>query len=117
MKPAPIVYFDIAGPRSAKLREFYSTTLGWEIDSHSGISPDSTGGTPGTLREDPPEKLFYFGVPDINKALKAIEAAGGKTVSPRMVVPGVVTFALFTDPAGNRQGLAEFGSYPERKKK
>ena len=29
------------------------------------------------------------------------------------VVPGVVTFALFTDPAGNRLGLAEFGSYPK----
>jgi len=28
-------------------------------------------------------------------------------------VPGVVTFALFTDPAGNRLGLAEFGSYPK----
>ena len=36
-----------------------------------------------------------------------------KTVVPRTVVPGVVTFALFTDPAGNRLGLAEFGSYPK----
>jgi hypothetical protein len=27
-----------------------------------------------------------------------------------MEVSSIVTFALFTDPAGNRLGLAEFGS-------
>jgi len=53
-----------------------------------------------------------MGVPEIVEALARIEAAGGKTVVPRTVVPGVVTFALFTDPAGNLLGLAELGSYP-----
>jgi uncharacterized protein (TIGR03067 family) len=110
---APIVYFEIAGPEGPKLKDFYSTVLGWTIDDHSGIAAASTGGLKGGIRQDPPEKVLYFGVPDINEALKKIEAAGGKTVVPRTVVPGVVTFALFTDPAGNRLGLAEFGSYPK----
>jgi len=110
---APIVYFEIAGPDGPKLKEFYSTTLGWTIDANSSIAAASTGGLKGGIRQDPPEKVLYFGVPDINEALKKIEAAGGKTVVPRTVVPGVVTFALFTDPAGNRLGLAELGSYPK----
>jgi predicted enzyme related to lactoylglutathione lyase len=52
-------------------------------------------------------------VPDITAVLKQIESAGGKTVIPRTVVPGVVTFAIFLDPAGNRMGLAETGSFPK----
>jgi len=110
---APIVYFEIAGPDGAKLKDFYSAVLGWTIDDHAGIAAASTGGLKGGLRQDPAEKVLYFGVPDINAALKHIEESGGKTVVPRTVVPGVVTFALFTDPAGNRLGLAEFGSYPK----
>jgi predicted enzyme related to lactoylglutathione lyase len=46
-------------------------------------------------------------VPDIDASLKAIVASGGSTVLPRTVVPNLVTFALFKDPAGNRMGLVE----------
>jgi predicted enzyme related to lactoylglutathione lyase len=67
-------------------------------------------GLKGTIRQDPPETLIYLGVPDINAALKKIEAGGGQRVLPRMVVPGVVTLALFKDPAGNRMGLVEMAS-------
>jgi predicted enzyme related to lactoylglutathione lyase len=109
---APIVYFEVAGPEGERLRDFYSAVFGWEIDGNSTISPASTGGLKGGIRQDPAEKVLYLGVPDITAALKQIEAAGGATVIPRTVIPGVVTFALFTDPAGNRMGLAEFGSYP-----
>ena len=108
---APIVYFEIAGSDSAQLKTFYSSVFGWSIDSGSTISADSTGGIRGGIRQDPPEKVLYLGVADIVETLKQIEAAGGKTVLPRTVVPGVVTFALFTDPAGNRLGLAESGSF------
>jgi predicted enzyme related to lactoylglutathione lyase len=110
---APIVYFDIAGPADAKLQEFYSTLFGWTLNAANSIPKEATGGIRGGFRADPAEKVLYLGVHDINATLKEIEAAGGKTVLPRMAIPGVVTFALFTDPAGNRMGLAEFGSYPE----
>ena len=109
---APIVYLEIAGPDGARLREFYSAVFGWTIDTGSTISADSTGGLRGGIREDPAGKVLYMGVPEIVEALARIEAASGKTVVPRTVVPGVVTFALFTDPAGNLLGLAELGSYP-----
>ena len=107
----PIVYFEITGPDSAKLKEFYSGVFGWSIDAQSAIAAASTGGLRGGVRQDPAEKVIYLGVPSIVDALKQIEAAGGATIVPRTVVPGVVTFALFTDPAGNRMGLAEIGSF------
>ena len=108
----PMVYFELAGPDGPKLKEFYATVFNWKIDEHSTIAAATTGGIKGGIRQDPPEKIFYLGVPDIVAALKQIKAAGGKVVIPRTVVPGVVTFAIFTDPAGNRMGLAELGSYP-----
>ena len=108
---APIVYFELAGPDVAALKNFYASVFGWTINANAAIDADSAGGLRGGIRQDPPEKVLYLGVPDIVAALKQIEAAGGKVVVPRTVVPGVVTFALFTDPAGNRMGLAESGSF------
>jgi len=101
---AQIVFFDIAGPDSGALRAFYASTFGWNINEHLAID---TGGLHGTLRQDPAEKIIYLGVADIDATLAAIAAAGGKTEMPRTVIPGVVTFALFLDPAGNRMGLVE----------
>jgi hypothetical protein len=101
---APIVFFDIAGPDAAKLKSFYSSNFGWAIDANNGID---TGALKGTLRQDPTEKVIYIGVPDINAALERIKQSGGTVAMPRMVIPNVVTFALFTDPAGNRMGLVE----------
>ena len=108
---APIVLFVIAGPEGHALKAFYSTVFAWEIDAMSTIAATSTGGIRGGIRQDPAEKVLYLGVASIDDALKQIGDAGGKTVLPRTVVPGVVTFALFTDPAGNRMGLAELGSF------
>jgi predicted enzyme related to lactoylglutathione lyase len=102
--PAPIVFFDIAGPDAAKLKTFYGANFGWTIDPTGGIA---TPHLPGTFRQDPPETLIYLAVPDIGAALKGILASGGSVVMPRMVVPNVVTFAIFKDPAGNRMGLVE----------
>ena len=107
---APIVYFEIAGPDTATQRAFYSSVFAWDIDANATISAASTGGTRGGLRQDPAEKMLYLGVPNINETLKLVQANGGTIVIPRTEVPGVVTFALFTDPAGNRMGLAELGS-------
>ena len=102
--PAPIVFFDIAGPDAAKLKDFYASNFGWNID---GMNMIKTPNLEGTLRQDPPEKILYIGVPDIDAALEKIKAEGGTVDVPRMVVPNVVIFALFKDPAGNRMGLVE----------
>ncbi len=101
---APIVFFDIAGPDAAKLKQFYAANFGWDIDAANGIK---TPHLAGTLRQDPRETLIYLGVSDVDAALKKIVASGGAVAMPKMVVPKVATFAIFTDPEGNRMGLVE----------
>jgi len=103
MPPAPIVFFDIAGPDAAKLRAFYAGNFGWDID---GAGMIKTPQLEGTLRQDPPEKILYIGVPDLDAAMKTVAATGGQVVTPKIAIP-TGTFVLFTDPAGNRMGLFE----------
>jgi predicted enzyme related to lactoylglutathione lyase len=106
MPSAPIVFFDIAGPDAAQLKDFYAGNFGWGIDAGNAIAAPNLN---GTIRQDPPESLIYLGVPDIDAALRKIVASGGAVALPRMVIPDVVTLAIFTDPAGNRMGLVETG--------
>jgi len=110
--PAPIVFFDIAGPELVKQAQFYREVFGWQTDAGGNFSVPTTTPLRGALRvedpkENPIERVIYLGVPDINATLAAIAAHGGKAVLPRLEVPGVAILALFTDPAGNRMGLVE----------
>ena len=110
---APIVFFDIAGPESCSLRDFYADLFGWEIGPDGSFS--TTVATPtespptlmGNIRIDPMEKVLYLGVEDINEKMDQIVAKGGEVDQPRFEVPGVVILGLFRDPAGNRIGLVE----------
>jgi uncharacterized protein len=100
---APIVFFDIAGPDAAALKAFYAANFGWSID---GANMVKTPALDGTLRQDPPEKILYIGVSDLDAAMAKVTATGGKIVSPKIPIPSG-TFVLFTDPAGNRMGLVQ----------
>jgi hypothetical protein len=111
--PAPIVFLDIVGPELPRQAQFYREVFGWQSDAGGNFSVSAAAPLRGVLRvEDPKEnptaeRVVYLGVPDINATLAAIAAHGGKTVLPRLEVPGVAILALFTDPAGNRMGLVE----------
>ena len=106
--PAPIVYFDIAGPRDAKQTEFYDEVFGWTAGPGGTVSvPVSGPMLSGTLRTDPVAKVIYLGVSDIVQTQKEIVAHGGKVIVPRFEVKGVAVLSLFTDPAGNSMGLVE----------
>ena len=111
--PAPIVFFDIAGPELAKQAAFYRTVFGWDVGEGGAVTVPVATPLPGSLRVEPSqqgpltERLIYLGVPDITATLEVIKANGGGVVFPRLEVPGVAVVALFTDPAGNRMGLVE----------
>ncbi len=107
MAAAPIVFFDIAGPDTAALRLFYSAAFDWEIGAGGQMTVPMTSPIPGTLRDDPAEKVLYIGVEDITATLQLIESLGGTINAPRFEVPGVVVLGLFSDPVGNRMGLVE----------
>ncbi len=106
--PAPIVYFDVAGPDTAKQQDFYSAVFGWTAGPGGTVSvPVSGSRLPGTLRTDPAAKIIYLGVTNIVETQKQIVAHGGKVITPRFEVKGVAVLGLFTDPAGNSMGLVE----------
>jgi uncharacterized protein len=109
--PAPIVYFDIAGPADAGQAAFYEKIFGWTAGPGGVVSaPVSGPQLSGTLRTDPADKVIYIGVPDVAATLEEIVAAGGKVIAPRFEVKGVVVLGLFTDPAGNAMGLVELNA-------
>ena len=56
---------------------------------------------------------FYVGVDDPQAALHRVESLGGTTVLPVTQIPGVGTFAMFSDPDGNLVGVVEAGGAAE----
>lgn len=105
--PAPIVFFDIAGPDASKQAAFYRAVFDWDVAPDGRFSAPVLAPLGGALRADPADKVIYIGVDDVTVALAKVTANGGKIVAPRFEVKGVVVLGLFTDPAGNRMGLVE----------
>jgi len=114
--PAPIVFFDVAGPDGTAQAAFYEKIFDWKAGPGGTLSVPVHGPSlAGALRVDPAAKVIYIGVPDVSATLKAIAAAGGKIVMPRFEAKGVAVIGLFDDPAGNTMGLVELT--PEGKTK
>ncbi len=105
--PAPIVFFDIAGPDMAQQAAFYRAVFDWDVGKDGRFSAPVTPRLDGALRQDPKDKIIYVGVDDVTATLAKITANGGAIVHPRFEVKGVVVLGLFTDPAGNSMGLVE----------
>jgi predicted enzyme related to lactoylglutathione lyase len=105
--PAPIVFFDIAGPDMARQAAFYRTVFDWDVGTDGRFSAPVTAPLGATLRQDPRDKIIYVGVDDVTATLTKIAANGGSIIQPRFEVKGVVVIGLFTDPAGNSMGLVE----------
>ena len=111
-----IVHFEIMGSDGKALAGFYRGVFGWNPEPMEGtdgyhlVGEEETGvgGAVGQGTEEMQSYVtMYLGVDDIDEHLAKIEGTGGATVTPKQVIPGVVAFALFRDPAGNVMGLAE----------
>jgi uncharacterized protein len=112
----PIVFFEITGPDAAALESFYGAVLNWTVESRpfpnyaytrAGTGPGLRAGFRQEAADVPPERLLYAGVPNVQETLDAAVAAGATIAIPTTTFPGVGTFAVFVDPAGNRMGLWE----------
>jgi len=64
-----------------------------------GFNPTEDGDT------NPGDILIYIQTENIEASLAEIEAAGGKTLTPKSEIPGIGWYALFADLTGNRVGL------------
>lgn len=116
MSANPIVHWEFMGADGAAQRAFYGSIFDWKLNVVEGFENyfitegDDMGvnGAVGQGNENMPSyQAIYVQVEDITAKLAEVEAAGGKTVVPRTEIPDVVTFGLFTDPAGNLVGIVE----------
>ncbi len=108
----PVVHFEISGKDAPKLQKFYSSLFDWKIDANNPmkygmVTTGGEGGINGGIMpaQGPIGVTVYVQVDNTDTYLRKVESLGGKTVMPTTAIPGVVTFAIFTDPEGNRIGL------------
>lgn len=112
----PVVHFEINAGNAPALHKFYADLFDWKLDVQEamggyGLVDTQTEGRGinggiGPAQGDP-FVTFYVEVKDLQTYLDKAESLGAKTVVPATEIPGVVTFALFTDPEGNRIGLVK----------
>ncbi len=115
MPHGKICYLEIPANRAEDAAAFYSTIFGWKVRPRSdgNLAFDDSGSVSGTWVKEgdrtPDERtLVYIMVDSITDALKQIEAAGGKVLTPRKdIAPNMGAFAAFADPVGNEFGLYE----------
>jgi predicted enzyme related to lactoylglutathione lyase len=117
MAGSPFVHVEIPADDPTAASKFYADVFGWEqhyesqVDYHmfnTGAGPGGgfvkTGDNMGQTTK-PGNVLVYIGSQDIEADLAKIEAHGGKTIQPKMEIPGNGWLAVFLDPTGNRIGL------------
>ena len=118
----PSEAFDQAKPGHGNWHELYTTDLAAAFDYYAGqygwtkgqtmpmgemgdyqlFQADGVdiGGMMKAPPNVPPSWGYYFGVPDIDAAVEAINANGGAVVNGPMEVPGGAWIVQLTDPQG-----------------
>ena len=113
----PIVQFEIMGNNAPKLQKFYAELFNWQVSEPGGpefgfyaiVAGDSSGVSVGIGQEPggTTRTTAYVQVQDLQATLDRAVVMGGRVVVPPTDIPGVVTFAHFTDPEGNLIGLTK----------
>ncbi len=108
-----VVHFEIPVDDGERAVAFYSAALGWSLErwgpmeywTTTGGEGEGIGGALSIRSPQAPAPTFYVSVDDIDAALAAVEAAGGRRLTERMPIPTVGWSALFEDSEGNVLGL------------
>lgn len=118
---APVTHFEIISRNGEQLKQFYSKLFGWEINSDNpmqyGLVKKEGAGIGGGIGSPGPDGMthvtIYAVVSNPQSTLDQAVAMGGTVVFPVTEIPGMVTYALFTDPDGNRIGVIKDQPMPE----
>lgn len=111
----PVVHFELWSKDPEKVGDFYAKAFGWNIRfipemQYRLVETGDKGGINGgimTPKEGPwPGNMaFYIDVDDLAAARSRIVESGGKVIVEQMDVPGVGSFALFSDPDDRVLGI------------
>jgi len=115
MPHGKICYLEIPANAAEDSAAFYSSIFRWKVRTRGdgNLAFDDTGCVSGTWVKEtdrtPDERTrVYIMVDSIAEALREIEKAGGRVLTPRTDIgPNMGAFAAFADPVGNVFGLYE----------
>jgi predicted enzyme related to lactoylglutathione lyase len=120
--PNNISFFAINADNVPRARKFYEAVFGWSFEPWGPpnfyvieTGKGKEGSVPGGLQERRElargQKMIGFEctitVANIDQAIRAIEANGGKLAAPKAHIPTVGTVAYFFDTEGNVGGIIQ----------
>lgn len=108
-----VIHFEIPIDDDERAVAFYAQVFGWGLERWGPVeywtmAPIDGDGIAGALtrrNDESPSLMFYIDVDDIEAALAAVDAAGGRRLTERMPIPGVGWTAFFEDTEGNKVGV------------
>lgn len=111
-----VVHWEFGSHNAESLGRFYADLFGWRIEPQESMdyrvayTRSERGINGGIMQVDdgvPQYLVFYVVVEDLQSTLGQVQSLGGQTVFPPTPIPGVGTFAHFTDPQGFCIGVIE----------
>jgi predicted enzyme related to lactoylglutathione lyase len=108
---------ELASPDLIRAKAFYARHFGFQFNEVMPMGPmgdycffDHDGVRPGAIMQKPDPGpmaawLFYFGVPSVAAAQRAVEAGGGRITQAAHEVPGGDWVIVATDPEGCTFGV------------
>jgi hypothetical protein len=114
--PGKFVWFEHVSSDAKKAQSFYGEVLGWKVKPFpmgsftyemifAGETTDTMLGGYAPPKGQPAHWIAYVSVEDVDAAVKAATANGGKVVEPPQDVPGVGRRARIADPQGAELAL------------
>ena len=115
--PRP-VHFELSADQPERAVRFYAEAFGWTFTKWEGpmeywLVSTGPAGQPGIdgglMRRQAPgaTTVNVIDVASADAALARVQACGGRTVAPKMHIPGVGHVAYCTDTEGNAFGIIE----------
>ncbi len=113
---APVVHFEVNARDAKRAQEFYAELFGWKINTNNpigygvvdtGLKMGINGGIGQIEGDKPPFVTFYAQVEDPQAYLDKAVSLGATVITPVTEIPNMITYALFSDPEGNRVGVVK----------
>src|SRR4051812_271870 len=110
-----IAHAEVVGKDAPMLQRFYGDIFGWKQNTdlpggYAMTDPADSGIVLGTGPSPDGGSgwvTFYVSVPDVDETLAKVEAAGGRTVTPKFSPAPDTWLAMFADPEGHVIGISQ----------